>query len=94
MKRLTALILVFLLSTSSTAMAELYVRPMTITEVYDSIDCFFAVDTEGYEWAFWEIEDWEIGDRMVAVFDDMDTETVNDDVAIVYGRDTTAQNQF
>lgn len=93
MKRLTALILaIVLIATTTAALAGLYVRPMTVSEVHPSIDCFFAVDEEGYEWAFWQIEDWKIGDNMIAVFDNMDTKTVNDDIAVLYGRDTTAQN--
>mgnify|MGYP004551419105 CR=1 FL=1 len=50
-----------------------------VTSVNYDTDTVIVTTAEGNEWAFYEAEDWSVGDVCAMVMDSMDTETIYDD---------------
>lgn len=50
-----------------------------ITSVNYNTDTVIVTTAEGNEWAFYEPEDWQVGDICAMVMDSMDTESIYDD---------------
>ena len=50
-----------------------------VTSVNYDTDTVIVTTAEGNEWAFYETEDWQVGDICAMVMDSMDTETIYDD---------------
>ena len=69
-------------STITSATAEFYSKLFQIAEIDRENDVVTAVDCNGMEFQFTEVEDWEIGDFLTAVMDDNDTEEITDDMIV------------
>ena len=50
-----------------------------VTSVNYDTDTVIVTTAEGNEWAFYEVEDWQVGDVCAMVMDSMDTESIYDD---------------
>ena len=58
---------------------KLYPRAFVITELDYENDLVIVEDATEHIWDFEEIEDWEIGDMVVAIMSDNGTEIMSDD---------------
>lgn len=58
---------------------RLYPRAFVITEFDYENDLVIVEDAVGYIWDFEGIEDWEIGDMVVAIMSDNGTDIITDD---------------
>lgn len=58
---------------------DYYPRAMEIVEFDYENDIVICEDATGFLWEFYEIEDWEIGDLVVAIMCKNGTETIVDD---------------
>ena len=56
-----------------------YPRAFVVSELDYERDMVIVTDAVGLEWEFEEIEDWEIGDMVVAIMNDNATEIITDD---------------
>lgn len=70
------------LNQESVAIAHLYAKSGVVVSVnvYEDTVCF--VDTRGAKWEFYGIEDWQVGDRLCAIFDSAGTLDPYDDAVI------------
>ena len=60
---------------------KLYPRAMEIVEFEYDTDTVVCVDAVGLEWAFYGIEDWDIGDLVIVMLDNNGTpNTMVDDI--------------
>ncbi len=60
---------------------EVYPRAMEIVEFEHYTDTVVCVDAVGLEWAFYGIEDWDIGDLVIVMLDNNGTpNTMVDDI--------------
>lgn len=60
----------------------LYANVGIITRLDEDENLIFVEDCLGFVWCFEGIEDWDIGDMVAMVFDDMGTELIFDDEII------------
>jgi len=51
----------------------------TVTEINEKDDSVTFTDAVGFEWSFYGVEDWEIGDTVVVTMYDCGTEDIRDD---------------
>lgn len=70
------------LNQESVAIAHLYAKSGVVVSVNVYEDVVRFVDTRGTEWEFYGVEDWQVGDRLCAIFDDAGTLNPYDDVVI------------
>lgn len=70
------------LNQESVAIAHLYAKSGVVVSVNVYEDVVRFVDTRGAEWEFYGIEDWQVGDRLCAIFDDAGTLNPYDDAVI------------
>lgn len=75
---------------------SLYPRAMQVVEFETETDTVVCVDATGLEWAFYGIEDWEIGDLVVCIMDTNETDVITDDsiVEIRYSGYTFPLNKY
>ena len=64
------------------AAANLYAKSGVVVSVNVYEDVVRFVDTRGAEWEFYGVEDWQVGDRLCAIFDDVGTLNPYDDAVI------------
>lgn len=64
------------------AIAHLYAKSGVVVSVNVYEDVVRFVDTRGAEWEFYGVEDWQVGDRLCAIFDDAGTLNPYDDAVI------------
>ena len=86
-KLITALILFLVVATIDIGVKanepahKLYPRAMEIVEFEHDTDTVVCVDAVGLEWAFYGIEDWDIGDLIIVMLDNNGTpNTMVDDI--------------
>jgi hypothetical protein len=60
----------------------LYAKSGVVVSVNVYEDVVRFVDTRGAEWEFYGVEDWQVGDRLCAIFDDAGTLDPYDDAVI------------
>lgn len=83
MKIFVAAILMALTTTACAPIqSATYTREMTVTEINVAEDVVVLVDTEGYEWAFYGVENWLVGDMCTCIMDNNGTENITDDAII------------
>lgn len=70
------------LNQESVAITHLYAKSGVIVSVNVYEDVVRFVDTRGAEWEFYGVEDWQVGDRLCAIFDDAGTLNPYDDAVI------------
>jgi hypothetical protein len=70
------------LNQESVAIAHLYAKNGVVVSVNVYEDVVRFVDTRGAEWEFYGVEDWQVGDRLCAIFDDAGTLDPYDDAVI------------
>lgn len=73
-----ALVLAVLLTTTA-ARAETYPAVFVVHEIDRTTDTLTLIDFNGWMWDVYGVEDFEIGDVVGAVMDDMGTKIVHDD---------------
>ena len=74
-------ILVMLLASLFTLSHNTYPMAMQVVAFERETDTVVCCDATGLEWAFYGIEDWEVGDLVIAMMDDNGTrETLVDDI--------------
>ena len=66
-------------ATPKKEMGNYYPRAFVVSELDYSRDMVIVTDAVGFEWEFEEIEDWEIGDMVVAIMYDNGTNVMSDD---------------
>lgn len=72
-----------LLALTLTIQGNAYPRAMQITEFERETDTVVCEDATGLIWAFYGIEDWEIGDLVIATLDDNGTPNrMGDDIIV------------
>lgn len=80
---ITALIISLLLgkafSLPTIQMGKTYPRAFVVEELDYERDMVIVSDAVGMEWEFEEIEDWDVGDVVVAIMNDNGTEIITDD---------------
>lgn len=64
------------------AVGHLYAKSGAVVSVNVYEDVVRFVDTRGAEWEFYGAEDWQVGDRLCAIFDDAGTLDPYDDAVI------------
>lgn len=80
MKKILSLVLITLIVICTTACGnKVYPRTMIVTEFDEETDMVILTDFVGYEWVFYGIEDWAIGDVCSCIMDDNGTESIGDD---------------
>lgn len=62
--------------------SNLYAKSGVVVSVNVYEDVVRFVDTRGAEWEFYGVEDWQVGDRLCAIFDDAGTLNPYDDAVI------------
>ena len=84
MKAIKALVAITALALTACApiQSETYTREMTVTEINAAEDVVVLVDTEGHEWAFYGVENWEVEDNCTCTIDSNGTEDITDDAII------------
>ena len=82
MKKMFALALV-LVSLFSVASAEIYPAVGVVTDLDYEHDLVIFEDYNQNLWIFEGIEDWDIGDIGALLMDDMETESIYDDVILL-----------
>lgn len=70
------------LNQESVVIAHLYAKSGVVVSVNVYEDAVRFVDTRGAEWEFYGVEDWQVGDRLCAIFDDAGTLNPYDDAVI------------
>lgn len=92
MKRFIAILvtLAFLLApikTFARPVVSMYPMTAVVVELDEERDEVICIDFNGNEWAFSEIEDWEVGNIVSMIMDDMGTEMIFDDeiLSVRYG---------
>ena len=70
------------LNQESVAIAHLYAKSGVVVSVNVYEDVVRFVDTRGAEWEFYGVEDWQVGDKLCAIFDDAGTLNPYDDAVI------------
>ncbi len=70
------------LNQESVAIAHLYAKSGVVVSVNVYEDVVRFVDTRGAKWEFYGVEDWQVGDRLCAIFDDAGTLSPYDDAVI------------
>ena len=81
MKKILAVILV-LLSLAGVASADLYPAVGIVYDLDYENDTVVFEDFCGFLWKLEGIEDWDIGDVGAMLMDDLDTESIFDDVIL------------
>ena len=61
---------------------ELYPRTMVVSEIDAGSDTVVLTDSVGFVWAFYGVEDWQIGDICSCIMDTSGTENIEDDAII------------
>lgn len=64
---------------------DLYPRAFVIRELDYARDMVIVTDAVGMEWEFSEIDDWQIGDMVVAIMSDNGTNIMSDDYFVEIG---------
>lgn len=82
MKKMFALALV-LVSLFSVASAEIYPAVGVVTDLDCEHDLVIFEDYNQNLWIFEGIEDWDIGDIGALLMDDMETESIYDDMILL-----------
>lgn len=82
MKKMFALALV-LVSLFSVASAEIYPAVGVVTDLDYEHDLVIFEDYNQNLWIFEGIEDWDIGDISALLMDDMETESIYDDMILL-----------
>lgn len=83
MKKLAILLLASLTMTAcSKKTEEIYPRTMIVSELETETDTVVLRDAVGHEWAFYGIEDWQIGDICSCIMDTNGTEEITDDIIV------------
>lgn len=82
MKKMFALALV-LVSLFSVASAEIYPAVGVVTDLDYEHDLVIFEDYNQNLWIFEGIEDWDIGDIGALLMDDMETESIYDDMILL-----------
>lgn len=78
---LMAMLMVFTVGKGNVSESEIYPRAMEIVEFERETDTVVCVDAVGLEWAFYGIEDWDIGDLVIVMLDNNGTpNTMTDDI--------------
>lgn len=60
-------------------MGNYYPRAFVVSELDYERDMVIVTDAVGFEWEFEEIEDWEVGDMVVAIMYNNGTNVMSDD---------------
>ena len=71
--------------------AEVYPNCGVVTKLDYQEDIVYFTDCVGIIWGFYGIEDWQLGDVVAVIMDDVDTEIIYDDeiiMAVYCGRAT------
>ena len=63
--------------------AEVYPNCGVVTELDYQEDIVYFTDFTGNIWSFYGIEDWQIGDIVAVIMDDMNTMIIYDDEIIM-----------
>lgn len=58
---------------------ELYAKSGRVVEVNDEHDVVTFMDSNGFLWSFYGVEDWCVGDWCAVIFNTMGTSTILDD---------------
>lgn len=66
-------------ATSKTEMGNYYPRAMEIVELDAERDIVVCEDATGFVWEFYDIDDWEVSDLVVAILCKNGTEVITDD---------------
>lgn len=66
-------------ATPSTEMGNYYPRAMEIVELNYEDDIVVCEDATGHIWEFYDTDDWEVGDLVVAILCKNGTEVITDD---------------
>ena len=64
------------------AVSHLYPKATVVSHLDDENDTVYIKDFDGYEWTFYGVEDWEVGDLCSVIMDDMGTREIFDDKII------------
>lgn len=80
MKRIAKMVLMLVvLLTMTAAKAETYPKVFVVHEIDRVTDTMTLVDFNGWLWDVYGVEDYEIGDVVGAIVDDVGTEVIYDD---------------
>ena len=60
-------------------MGDYYPRAFVVSQLDYARDMVIVTDAVGFEWEFEEIEDWEVGDMVVAIMSTNGTDILTDD---------------
>ena len=71
----------------SKALSHVYPRTAVVTALEYDTDSVVVTDAVGYVWAFYGIENYEVGDMVSLIMNDNGTETITDDSVVdaLYG---------
>ena len=64
---------------SKREMGDYYPRAFVVSQMDYARDMVIVPDAVGFEWEFEEIEDWEVGDMVVAIMSTNGTDILTDD---------------
>ncbi len=64
---------------SEREMGDYYPRAFVVSQLDYARDMVIVTDAVGFEWEFEEIEDWEVGDMVVAIMSTNGTDILTDD---------------
>lgn len=76
---IASLLLVVGFATPKREMGNYYPRAFVVSQLDQERDMVIVTDAVGFEWEFEEIEDWEVGDMVVAIMDSNGTDIITDD---------------
>lgn len=62
--------------------SRLYPKAFQVVNVDEVHDNILLLDSTGNDWLYSGIEDWEVGDKAVAIMDNNNTLTIYDDAII------------
>lgn len=80
MKKIVKMVLVLMvLLTMTAAKAETYPEVFVVHEINRETDIMTLIDFNGWMWDVYGVEDYEIGDVVGAIMDDVGTEIIYDD---------------
>ncbi len=82
MKKVIAILIVILIIVVANGNEEIYPRTMVVSEIDAGSDTVVLTDSVGFEWEFYGIEDWQVGDICSCIMDDNGTENIEDDIIV------------
>lgn len=84
MKKVIALVIALTLTLTIAANAQVYWRRAYVLTIDAEEDYFTIVDEEGELWELTECLQWLVGDELLLLIEDNDTEEIHDGIVLMY----------